>query len=527
MLTHYQVFLVEDEIVIRDAIRNNVNWAETGCAFAGEAPDGEIALPLILAAAPDILITDIRMPFMDGLELARLVRQSLPGIKIIILSGYDEFQYAQQAIKLGVTEYLLKPIGAQELELVLRKIVGQLEKERGQQAQLDGLKHQVADSLSIQREKFLLRLLVDATSTSDAIEKGRQLGLDLVSRFYLVMFLRARDSRGESAQDVYAEFQKAAQVVANLVGRNPDIIPIQKDIDEFVLILKGKHGEQLYQDAYYLAETIREQVEGSLNSRLAIGISPPFERLRDWGPYFAEAVESAGSEKGNWPLEGNATPFALLQVDDAAILQYLKLGDPADYDAFFDRSIAPLDKAPSRIFLNYITINTTLAAARYISILGGAPRQILPNLDNFEAVLPRVRSLDEARKYIREVTTAAIGFRGRQANRQAATLIQKSKEYLETHFAEAELSLNDVSQYIGLNPSHLSFIFKRETGETFKNYLTNLRIERAKELLRSTDQSSAEISERVGYNDPHYFSVVFKKITGVRPNDFRFQKGCK
>ena len=118
----YKVFLVEDEIVAREGIRDHINWQAAGLEFCGEAPDGEIALPLIRAIKPDILITDIRMPFVDGLELCRIVRESMPWIKIIILSGYDEFSYAQEAIKLGVTEYLLKPIGAQDLLKALKKV---------------------------------------------------------------------------------------------------------------------------------------------------------------------------------------------------------------------------------------------------------------------------------------------------------------------------------------------------------------------------------------------------------------------
>ena len=108
----YKAFFVEDEIVTREGIRDNVNWHSHGFEFCGEAPDGEMALPLLQATQPDVLITDIRMPFMDGLELCRIVREQMPWVKIIILSGHDEFEYAQEAIKLGVTEYLLKPVTA-------------------------------------------------------------------------------------------------------------------------------------------------------------------------------------------------------------------------------------------------------------------------------------------------------------------------------------------------------------------------------------------------------------------------------
>ena len=110
-----KIFLVEDEIVIRNGIKNSIEWEKEGYEFVGEASDGELAYPMILKEKPDILITDIRMPFMDGLELSRLAKQELPDIRILILSGYDEFDYAKEAIRIGVTEYLLKPVSASKL----------------------------------------------------------------------------------------------------------------------------------------------------------------------------------------------------------------------------------------------------------------------------------------------------------------------------------------------------------------------------------------------------------------------------
>src|SRR5512133_1872913 len=129
----YKVFFVEDEIITREGIRDNVDWKSCGFEFCGEAADGEMALPLLRAAQPDVLITDIKMPFMDGLQLSKVVRERMPGVKIIILSGHDEFEYAQEAIKLGVTDYLLKPVTVQKLQNVLKKLTVRLDQERKEQ----------------------------------------------------------------------------------------------------------------------------------------------------------------------------------------------------------------------------------------------------------------------------------------------------------------------------------------------------------------------------------------------------------
>ena len=133
---NYKVFLVEDEIIAREGIRDAIDWAAAGYQFCGEASDGEIALPIIRERRPDIVITDIKMPFMDGLQLCRILKETLPTTKIMILSGHDEFRYAQEAIQIGVTEYLLKPIVAQDLLAALRKIAGQIDQERQAREQM-------------------------------------------------------------------------------------------------------------------------------------------------------------------------------------------------------------------------------------------------------------------------------------------------------------------------------------------------------------------------------------------------------
>ena len=137
----HKVFLVEDEIVAREGIRDQVNWTACGFEFCGEASDGELALPLLLTAKPDVLITDIRMPFMDGLQLSMIVRERMPWVKIIILSGHDEFEYAQKAIKLGVSEYLLKPLSVQDLHNVLHRVAAQLGENSGQIVRTVRLSH--------------------------------------------------------------------------------------------------------------------------------------------------------------------------------------------------------------------------------------------------------------------------------------------------------------------------------------------------------------------------------------------------
>ena len=167
----YKVFFVEDEIVTREGIRDKVDWGAHGFEFCGEAPDGEMALPLLQALKPDVLITDIKMPFMDGLELSQIVRSRLPAIKIVILSGHDEFDYAQRAIKLGVSEYLLKPITVQDMHAVLEKIAAELAQEHDEQQALAKLQGQVQENRAALSERFLLELATGAVASARSARK--------------------------------------------------------------------------------------------------------------------------------------------------------------------------------------------------------------------------------------------------------------------------------------------------------------------------------------------------------------------
>jgi two-component system response regulator YesN len=195
----YKVFFVEDEIITREGIRDNVDWQAGGFEFCGEAADGEMALPLLRMAQPDVLITDIKMPFMDGLQLSKIVRERMPWVKIIILSGHDEFEYAQEAIKLGVTDYLLKPVTVQKLQNILQKLTLQLDQERKEKENLKKLQEQVEENQAILRERLLFKLVVSAISPTEAIEKGQILGIDLIARCYLIVILKIElDDRTEN-----------------------------------------------------------------------------------------------------------------------------------------------------------------------------------------------------------------------------------------------------------------------------------------------------------------------------------------
>lgn len=422
-MTH-TVFLVEDELIIREGIRDNVDWSAAGFTFCGDAGDGETALPLITAVRPDLLITDIKMPFIDGLELCRAVRAALPATRIVVLSGHDEFRYAQEAIRLGVAEYLLKPVSAAELLELLRRIGAELDREQAERARLHGLETSAAD--------------VEAAAAA-LLERLRDLGTR-----------RSADSadRADGADSFSGQARRAAEK-----------------------------------------------------------------------PAAAQAALVAPAAR-----TAPVSPAAVLELDAAALAAFLKSGGSAEVDPFLERYLAPLGP-PETIapqLLHYLLLTVIVATAGCVRELGGDPAAVLGahgDLDRWPAELDRAGPVVER---ARAVLAAGLAFRDGQTRHQRA-LVARVREYLDQHYADAEVSLGAAASLVGLSPSYLSVIFSREVGKTFVEYLTAARVSRAMELLRTTDMTVGEIAYRVGYSSPSYFYSVFKKAVGQSPVDFREQ----
>ncbi len=521
----YKIFLVEDEIVAREGIRNAIDWPAIGFEFCGEASDGELALPRIEEAKPDVLITDIKMPFMDGLQLSRIVREHMPWIKIIIISGYDEFQYAQTALKIGVTEYLLKPISAADIIEALNRVAVALDQEKTERASLKQLKSQVEYTVLLRREQLLLRLVMGGISSADAIEQGQQLGLDLVAAHYLVMLVKIELCDDNKPYD-YDTYQRIEKIIARLVGNSADVLLTKKDIEELVVILKGDDEAQLQQDASFWAELIQAEGAGDAVCRVHIEVGNPQERLSDLHRSFAEALVKAKNSARSFASadsQAGEAQIELQKLDHRELENYLKFGDLNAFDAFFASTLRPMCESAlqSDVVMHYLFLEVFLTVAQFVSELGSTDYPMTPEVHDIEEILRRVTTMELMKVELRQVICSALAFRDRQVNHQRTMLIQQARGYIDDHFSDPDLQMNDVAKRFNLSPNHFSAVFSQEIGESFRDYLNNVRLNYAKELLRTTNIKCAEVAYQSGYNDSHYFSTFFKKKTGFTPQQFR------
>lgn len=527
----YKVFLVEDEIFVRESMRESDVWKGSNFLLAGEASDGEMALPLIEEIKPDILITDIKMPFMDGLELSRIVKKNMPFIKIIILSGYDEFSYAREAMSIGITQYIVKPLSSGDLLKALNEVAEQIEKERKERENFEDVNKCLKDSMELMKERFLNDLSAGVIPAVEAIEKAKSLGVNIFSKYYIAVLIIPETKERNRSRFEYAEYLKVERITNDMLERNQDILKFSKNLKEIVLIIKGDNPEVLENSCYMLAKSMKVEVERSTECFLTISIGGVKERIQGIAESFSEA-ETAWNYNyifGKNKIIGikdtyisNFSQSSSLKLEEEVILDFLRSGDksgiPQIVASYTEKIIS---NKLSFLLYAYVFINMTLTVTKFIEELGGDAGNILAEAKNLESIMMRIDTVEKFKAHMENTLNIALDFRENKKNNKYGDIIVKAREYINRHYAESNLTLNSVAGYVNVSPSHFSTIFSQETGETFIEYLTNARIKKAMELLKTTSLKMTEIAFEVGYNEPHYFSQLFKKVTGKSPKNFR------
>lgn len=526
----YSVFLVEDEIVVREGIRNGLPWDEINYTLVGEAPDGEMALSILKDVKPDILVTDIRMPFMDGLALARVVKKTQPWIKIIILSGHDEFSYAREAISIGVEEYLLKPVSSSDMLKTLDKVAASIEAEKRELDGIEDLKKKARSHAEIIREKWLCDFAAGATDPAGAIEAARSHGVDLVSRYAAVVVAEITPEA-----DDFRELERARRIAVAYAEKLTDAVLFCSGVERLVLILKSDSPEGLEEAAYTIAQGIKFEAERNARCGVSVGIGAAVNRVSEIPRSFAEASRAL-------KYLGATARRAVVGIGDIEALDeadIARLGnDPvADRLRYLSRpDIEPLvaqyrdmlgDNPGKAGFIGYYLLyDVIVAAASLVAELRGDSRSVLPAPIQQDRLMEIAGSSALFEAEIRRILLAVVESR-EEAGRgrgSSSAMIERAKRYIDENFASPEISLHSAAEQVNASPNHFSSVFSREAGQSFIEYLTAARIARAKELLSATKMRSADIAYEVGFNDPHYFSFIFKKNTGLTPTEYRSEK---
>lgn len=538
-MNEIKVFLVEDEMVIRRGIKNSIDWEKEGYIFCGEASDGELAYPMIIKEKPDILITDIRMPFMDGLELCKLVKKELPNIKILILSGYDEFDYAKEAIRLGVTEYLLKPISSGKLLEALNGVSESIRREKEDKDLVRKDMEEMRENTEHEKQKFFEQMIAGNLSMADALETGKKYEMNLSAGMYnLLLFRFTLGKENRKSGELLGEAEYA---IEKLTERLEYVFEFQRGVEGWAFLLMADNEEQMSERVKELSKDLEEIMKNYSTIAYFGGIGQPVARLRELEESFREAERALAAR---FTMELNRiisvedirmaqnvdtlddieiTSFGEIEKTRTMLEKFLNNGAEDEIDEFVDVYIneLPEENLKSVLMRQYIIMDAYIVMMSFCEKIEGIEGEMQAQSEELKNSMKTIQTLEEIKNYIRMLLKKIIGVRDTISGRRYSDIIEIAKDQIRKTYMSDEISLNTIAAEVGMSPSYFSSIFSKEMGKTFVEYLTEIRMDRAKELLMCSSMKTSEIGYEVGYKDPHYFSYIFKKTQNCTPKEFR------
>ena len=538
-MNEIKVFLVEDEMVIRRGIKNSIDWEKEGYIFCGEASDGELAYPMIIKEKPDILITDIRMPIMDGLELCKLVKKELPNIKILILSGYDEFDYAKEAIRLGVTEYLLKPISSGKLLEALNGVSESIRREKEDKDLVRKYMEEMRENTEHEKQKFFEQMIAGNLSMADALETGKKYEMNLSAGMYNLLLFRF--TLGEENRKSGELLGEAEYAIEKLTERLEYVFEFQRGVEGWAFLLMADNEEQMSERVKELSKDLEEIMKNYSTIAYFGGIGQPVARLRELEESFREAERALAAR---FTMELNRiisvedirmaqnvdtlddieiTSFGEIEKTRTMLEKFLNNGAEDEIDEFVDVYIneLPEENLKSVLMRQYIIMDAYIVMMSFCEKIEGIEGEMQAQSEELKNSMKTIQTLEEIKNYIRMLLKKIIGVRDTISGRRYSDIIEIAKDQIRKTYMSDEISLNTIAAEVGMSPSYFSSIFSKEMGKTFVEYLTEIRMDRAKELLMCSSMKTSEIGYEVGYKDPHYFSYIFKKTQNCTPKEFR------
>lgn len=539
----FKVFLVENDEAERETLRETIPWEEYGFTCVGEAPDGEAALPLLRRQPPDLLFTDIEMPFMDGLALSQRVRQEFPETKIVLFSAAADFAYARRAIDIGVERYLCKPLTREAVAEALNYVRDQLltAKERRSSTERFRLEEQEYERFS--RCRFFEKLVSGGSTVEAIYNEAQALGLDLDAQGYnIVLCYAARRAATTDQKEQARKLAEAQKEIVAFLRRCPQFLLFRWSLTVTAVLVKAEeiHAEAETELCVTGLRRCLADADDSVEWYLAAG--SPVQRLSALRRSFDEASDILSyrhlcpgqhvlTRDSLTPLCHADTERQIKQLDSSApapevLRSFLKTGGEEEVSAFVARYLDEVGRETltSALLSQYVMLNVRFTAVTFVRELGCDPEELTGALDS----LPPVEKLfgeEAVERYLTRLLTRAVALRKSSSLAQYHAVIRQGLRYIDQHYTRSGLSLGEVAANSQVSANYFSALFRKEMGCTFVDYLTQKRMDRAKELLRDSSQRTGEIALAVGYRDTHYFSALFHKTQGCTPREYRARRG--
>ena len=538
----YKVMLVDDEEEVREAMKRRINWEEIGFTVIATAENGEDAIEKAEIYEPDVVMTDIQMPFMDGLTMLKALKAIIPDIKSVIFSGFDEFEYAQEAIRLESEEYILKPIDAEELRRIFERIKLRLDEQADNRRNIEKLQQYYEQSLPMLKEQILIGLLEGRTSETDMKQYQEEYGIKLESAFYSVGVFavdnptnKETDKAIENKSDNNKMLNKSLAAVSlkqlvdeRLEGR---IDTYSINYLDTVVVLARLKSTAKQQDFISEMDRICKIAGRSLGLEVVAGIGRVYGNADAIVTSYLEAKDAThyrmfidkNQALSISDVEPNVDIDAYVEEKQIRhLIREIKVGNEdsikGEVRAFIERlKVKSISLGQLHLFYaEFLVELSRLARGHQINNTELTLFEINP-----KAELAGFSSLDNFGDRLIELS---LNIHRRISSERMDTtkkLAEDAKQYIQDNYSRSNLSVDDICSHLGVGTSYFSSVFKKDTGMSFVSYLTLVRMNEAQRLLDTTDEKSYVIAGMVGYEEPNYFSYVFKKQFGVSPSKYR------
>jgi len=516
----HSILLVEDEVAVRKSIVDLTPWEKHGFLKPLEASNGLEAIEIMEERMPDVLITDIKMPYMDGIELIKRVRSEYSASAcIVVLSGFDEFTYAQAAVELKVAEYVLKPVTVEGMEGLLERIKKHIEDERKLFMEGAGKADPLyKEAFSLYKEKQLSALIDGSGGAEDIVS----LGFSSNDRLFCLAVVEGMDDMAEAN----AIWDGA---ISQREGKKPISFSHEGQLMLiFTSTMKDEFSQLFFQQTCRALNLYADSINRYAGRGFHIGIGRVKAKLEGIKDSYREAIEAlnycslypeqriiAYSDVENMEAGRNSEKTIGSRSD---FVLSLKFGTKDDVSSVVHKafsSLSPKDEVEGTVLSLLFDVSETLKE------YGIEMSALTEDGESVFSRLSHIKSFSSAEKFCREVAVGANSLLFGAREKSRIRFVENAKREIMRRYSDPLFGLESLCESISVSPEYFSTTFKKETGVSFVQFLTGARLEKAKELLRTTDEKSYEIASKVGFSDPNYFSFSFKRNVGLSPSQYR------
>ncbi len=530
----YKLLIVEDEKSTREGLRDCVDWQLYNVGEVFDACNGKEAIEILVNNSIDIVLTDVVMPLIDGIELTRYIRQEGIPVKVIFISGYCDMPYLKSAFELDAIDYILKPIELAELERVMKKVVAMCDREVQQKKAVQEMKTKLAVSIPILREKFITDLLMGNIRDEHVIvERTRFLEIPfLIDDYYTVITAHINfnaDGSVWNIEDREIYRMRIREVIDSILGVQYVSFCLTMRDDELVIIINSKSSIS-YNETIKVAQEIQRSVKDKIGVELSIGIGEEVRYIRQICRSYQKSLCALDQEY--FLGKGKIIHYKDINFGESIsdyyphhlqeqIFNAIRLGKEQLVRSLVEEFFEEIQNNTGMNveYIQTICIEFVILAQKLLLESNDIRLNIDQRKDLWKGILKQ-KTLSQTKEWMCTQLCDMVKQIAIIHSQRSRSIIERIKKTVQERYRD-NITIQTLAQEFFITPNYLSMLFKKETGEGFKEYLTRIRVEKAKKLMQNSSLKLYEIAEAVGYTDPDYFTKVFKKYTGVTPTEYK------